>query len=247
MTYPTLGAHFARYRQTYHQHAHHQRQLADTLAQQLCQRLNNPVSRALEIGCGSGFLTQSLQMHWQQAMIKDYWLNDLYPVDSKLNPPTTNQHSLIGDIQALSLPNNLDLVLSSATLQWIEALDALLQKLAQAMPTGATIACSLYCGNHYQQLRQTLGIGLNYRQPPELLVSFKRYYQPLWHNETQTQQYFNSPRDVLSHIRISGVHALSAQVSFSAMRQFKQRYQALKTNKGYPLSQHAFLFIGERR
>ncbi|UJF24909.1 methyltransferase domain-containing protein [Suttonella sp. R2A3] len=241
-----LAAHFSRHLDAYHQYADHQRGVADRLAQRLCQIITRPYHHALEIGCGSGFLTTALAQYWRQPRIARYGLNDLYQPPA-LNPPALETYLHIGDISKLLLPASLDLVLSASVFQWIEPLDELLRKLHQTMHAEGIFACSLYAGQHYQELRETLGIGLNYRAPQTLFDLFTQYFQPLWSDSVCSRIYFTDPHAVLTHIRDSGLHALSVSPTFSAWRQFRSRYARLCDEQGYPLTQDVFLFIGRRR
>lgn len=241
-----LAQHFSRHLYSYHQHAEHQRFIADKLAQQLCRELTHPCQHALEIGCGSGFLTTALARHWRLAPITRYALNDLYAPPA-LKPPADEVYPYIGDISERALPMDLDLVLSASVLQWIEHLDPLLRRIHQAMRRNALFACSMYVGAHYQELRHTLGIGLNYHPPSNLSALFSAYFQPLWSRTLCSRDYFPDPHAVLSHIRASGLHTFSEAPAFSAWRQFRSAYETLRDEQGYPLTQHAFLFIGIRR
>ncbi|MBV7434607.1 methyltransferase domain-containing protein [Cardiobacteriaceae bacterium TAE3-ERU3] len=246
MNSEAIGAGFARSRAAYHAHAHHQRELAVQLAANAVQWVSAPVSSALEIGCGTGFLTEALRRHWRQAPIADYWLNDLVLADN-LQPPAQRVHYLQGDISSVTLPDDVQLLLSSSALQWVADLPALLHRLRVHLATDALVVVSLYCGEHYRELRDTLGIGLPYWQVDDLRALFSEHFTYLWQREVRELYHFTTPHAVLKHIRLSGVGHLREQVTFNALRQFTNRYQALHDGRGYPLTYHAYQFIGRLR
>ena len=246
MNSEAIGAGFARSRTAYHAHAHHQRELAAQLASNAVQWVPAPVSSALEIGCGTGFLTEALHRNWRQVPINDYWLNDLALGDN-LQPRAQRVHCLQGDISSVALPDDVQLLLSSSALQWVDDLPALLHRLRAHLAADALVALSLYCGEHFRELRDTLGIGLPYRQVDDLHALFSEHFTRLWQHEVREQYHFTSPHALLKHIRLSGVGHLREQVTFTALRQFASRYQALHDDCGYPLTYHAYQFIGRLR
>lgn len=248
-----LGQAFAQTQKAYHHSAEHQYQMALALAHQLGAVLSTrkeSVAQALEVGCGTGFLTHALAEVWQEralAPIQCYWLNDLYRAQLVFNPPAQSLGWLMGDVAQVGLPRALDLVVSSSVLQWVADLPAVMARLQAHLNAQGVLAVSVYVGEHYQQLRQTLGVGLDYKTPEALLALLARDFMPLWQRQYHEVRYFPSAQAVLAHVRSTGVGHLRHQVRFAQLRGFARSYEGLRSGLGYPLTYQALQFIGVRR
>ncbi len=119
--------------------------------------------------------------------------------------------------------------------------------VASAFECAGGVGGECVCGEHYQQLRQTLGVGLDYEAPEALLALLSRDFVPLWQRQYHEVRYFPSAQAVLAHVRSTGVGHLRHQVRFAQLRGFVQRYEGLRSDLGYPLTYQALQFIGVRR
>lgn len=233
-----IGVQFQQRQHHYHQHANHQKHCAEQLAQHLAPYLPTHLESALEIGCGTGFLTDALRQH-SPCHIQHYTLNDLY--QSHYQVPNAHYRWLIGDITTLTLPAPLDLILSASALQWIHPLEPLLTNCHHALKAGGLIAISLYLGDHFQELRPA-NISLPYRSVADTTALLSHYFRPLWQQEQRDTYHFTTPRALLQHIRNSGVAQLTTP--FSALRQLPHTLEQQRTPHGIPLTYHALQFIG---
>ena len=81
----------------------------------------------------------------------------------------------IGNSETLSLPQSLDMVLSSSALQWISDLKALLLNIAQALNPSGHLCFTSYTDNNLKEIKALTGQGLDYlplAKVCELLQSF---------------------------------------------------------------------------
>ncbi|MEI5907500.1 malonyl-ACP O-methyltransferase BioC [Bacillus spongiae] len=103
--------------------------------------------RILEIGCGTGYLTNLLCETFPLASIMAV---DLAPgmIEKAKQRITNNQVTFrCGDIEEMVLNESYDIIISNATLQWINDLPKLLKKLGNQLAMGGVLAFSTF-GNH---------------------------------------------------------------------------------------------------
>ena len=111
-----IAQHFAKAGQSYVEHAVVQKQISKQLFDYLKQYFPQALPSVLEIGCGSGNLTQLCNSYFQ---VDQLFLNDLYDdvnqhfLDLNLlfKKGRPNVKWLIGDIEQLTLPTLLDAVI----------------------------------------------------------------------------------------------------------------------------------------
>ncbi|WP_072281883.1 methyltransferase domain-containing protein [Rappaport israeli] len=160
-----VGQAFAQTQKAYHHAAKHQHQLARRLAHQLGAVLSTRkevVAQALEVGCGTGFLTHALTEVWQEralAPIQCYWLNDLYRAQLVFNPPAQSLGWLMGDVAQVVLPRALDLVVSSSVLQWVADLPAVMARLQAHLNAQGVLAVSVYVASIISSCARRWGWG----------------------------------------------------------------------------------------
>lgn len=103
---------------SYHHHAYLQRQIAKTLAALLP---NNTPAKILEIGCGTGFLTEEL--------LQKYPKSNIHATDISTDMLRYTQQRFIGyknltfskqDGENLNLDDDYDLIVSSMAVQWFD-------------------------------------------------------------------------------------------------------------------------------
>lgn len=253
---------FAKAHQSYDAHAVVQKQICRQLMQLMQQyafaeHSSDPYfERVLEIGCGSGRLTHLLL---QQAQIDQLTLNDLYPEIqqhvSAAEYPATQMDWLIGDIEALPLPQRLDLVLSSSALQWMSDLSALMQRVRQSLLAGGYFCFSTFGPSNLQEIKTLTGQGLDYLALPEMQALLNDAgFEVLHLSESLETLHFNHPKAVLQHLKATGVTATSSNHRWTkqSLTQFYQDYQQFSQldaagRPQYALSYHPIYCIARRR
>ncbi|MHB8809189.1 MAG: malonyl-ACP O-methyltransferase BioC [Desulfobulbaceae bacterium] len=222
---------FARAAATYDRQAIVQQGVASRLLRLLASHLETPPRRVLEIGCCTGILTAGLTR--QYPGITNLYANDLVPQFEPLVaariPPGVHFKFIGGDIEAIALPDGLDLVISSSTLHWLENLPALLDRLHARMTRHATLCFSIYGPGNLRELREITGIGLDYRSLPELRQMIARRFTLVSCEEELITHLCPDPLALLLHLRQTGVNALPAEPWSRPrlndfIRQYEQRF-----------------------
>ncbi len=143
-----IAANFSAAAPSYDQYAVMQQQAALSLVQRLSALLPEiPEGRVLELGCGTGAVSQRLVALFPQHRLT---LVDLAPgmVDQNRQAlaPILATPSLIdwqvADAETMALGQEYSLIVSSLTLQWFQDLPATLARLCRALLPGGLLLCS---------------------------------------------------------------------------------------------------------
>lgn len=211
--------HFQRGFRNYNDHAHVQAHIATHLAELFVQAVGtHRFHRALEIGCGTGFLTQELV----SRISVDHWtLNDLVSdCKTQIAPILSASNStwdfLSGAIEAVPLPIKYDLIVSASTIQWVADTPALLKRLSDRLTPGGWLVLSSFAPDHFCEL-EAFGAGarkMSYFDSSDWHDLLPDNLVPKYIGQDVQTAKFASVRDMLVHLRNTGVNA-NAQHNWS--------------------------------
>ena len=232
---------------TYDEHAIVQKELSALLIKRLIQNTSGVFKKALEIGCCTGLLTKELGL---LCSVDELYVNDIVPsfcedCVAQLRGYPGVRHPLPGDIESCALPHNLDLIISSSTLQWAENLPQLLERLISRLSCGGVLAISLFTTGTMKEVTTLTGSGLNYHRHGQLAEFFQERGLLLHDEKLAKQMIFPTVRAILRHIKMTGVGGLG-QVSWThnRFRTFEDQYRKqFAMEEGLPVSFHSSLFI----
>lgn len=224
----------------------HNTKNADMQPYQVIQ--NKHISRLLEIGVGSGLLTDALFEHFS---VDTLYLNDLYDtIQSNALPKDVDAIYLIGDTQMIDLPKTLDGVISSSALQWIYPPDVLFKRVFQTLTAGGFFAVSTFVEGNLSEIQALTGRGLPYDTPKQLMVRLNQAGFMIDEFKADEQVlYFDSPMAVLRHLKATGVTAVGTEQacwSKQSLAKFCQNYQQFHTDAGYTLTYRPLLFVAHK-
>lgn len=206
-----------------------QQQICEELASSLFRSCESSPVRALEVGIGTGFLTRRLTKRYSDA---EWFLNDIAQgtqpfVDKFVG--SLSSHYLWGDAEAIDLPTQLDLIATASTIQWFDDLDKFVAKCAGATREGGYLAITTFGRHNFEQIKQLTGEGLTYF-PIEHLTDILEHngYSVVESIEYIKDMEFDSPTEVLKHIKATGVNGLK-RTSWTkrSLQQFEQGYLSL--------------------
>lgn len=244
-----IGTTFARHYAQYDISATVQRNIAeqlDTALGQHCPGLT--VHRALEIGIGTGFLTRLITDRYPEA---EWYFNDLTPAAFDWIPAGLRQASTLpGDAESISYPQRLDLIASASALQWFDHLAAFFTKARHVMHPGAVLAVATFTDGHFAELTRATGTTMQYPTSGQLNTMVMNAGFTLLHSRDWTQtQHFNSARELLSHLRCTGVNGRSTATirTPSQLHSFETQYRQATPhpNNQLPLTYKATIIIAQ--
>ncbi len=240
---------FQRAAASYESQAMIQHRVADHLLGLLDCHGGKEIHRVLEIGCCTGLLTRKLVEQCNE--IYELVLNDLVEgfavqAGSQIGIPAIS--FLAGDIETMPLSGPFDLIISSSTFHWLHDLEGLLKKLAAHMAPGAILAFSMYGPDNLQEIRQLTGIGLDYFSLQEVQAMVSKHFT-LDHSDQQREVFhFATPMEVLNHLRMTGVNAVSSKPwTHRRLQRFKDEYtEKFSDDQGVRLTYHPLYLLAHR-
>lgn len=236
---------FAKAGQSYSEHAIVQKQICQNLTGLVQQFCPTTMSCVFEIGCGSGNLTRLLATSFQ---FEELILNDLYADVQQHFSHQENLKWLIGDIETLDFPQQLDMIVSGSALQWMQDLPHLLERCNEALTERGWLCFSTFGYKNLLEIKELTGQGLSYWSVENWNSALiQAGFEILHLSESETQLYFDSPKAVLQHLKATGVTA-TAQHRWTkqTLQQFYQDYDRFKCVEGYSLTYHPIYCIVRR-
>jgi len=222
---------FASRLKSYKEHAMVQQSMAKTLTELLFNvHAGHSFNRVLEVGSGTGILMADLL---GRCTVDTYYANDLVEESALFlkellaSFPVREFHFLPGDIERmLWLPSELDLVVSNATVQWLDDLESFFRSMSKRLRRGGVLAFSSFSTSNMQEISAIAGGGLRYHSLHELEQLAGKYFELTNCREEVQRLEFASPEAVLHHIRQTGVNALSRRTwTKSQYKRFIDQYK----------------------
>lgn len=238
---------------TYNQKAEVQKEVALKLIATLKNTNESKYNKILEIGCGTGFLTREIL---NTCSVGHYTINDLNEnIFSYINEIFKyhnhyNFNFLKGDAEELTFPNQLDLVISSSTIQWFQNPEIFIKGIGKNINPGGYLAISTFGDKNFVELKRTLDIGLQYPSTTKLKNWLSTDYELIFFEEYEKTCVFNSPMDVLKHIKNTGVNGISRRhFGKGDLIDFQKKYHTAYSikNQGVGLTYHPIIFIAKRK
>lgn len=189
-----------------------QKNIARELISKLMELKKTTFCNVLEIGCGTGFLTNELLKY---SRPEHFIINDLVGAMEGEIEKITHAHEFLrwsfmaGDAEKLSFPQGLDLVVSTSTIQWFHNLSAFFSSLSRSMANGCILAFSTFGKENFMEIRYLQGVGLKYPSFEELKYILSPSFKILHCSEEIVRLDFETPLDALKHIKHTGVNSIS--------------------------------------
>ncbi len=209
---------------TYEKSALVQAEMAKILASKIVEYCGNEFERIFEFGAGTGSLTKNIIAGLN---FKKYLTNDIMEEsENYIKKILHNSDFIAGDIEKIELEEKFDLIASNAVMQWICDIEELLLKIKKLLEPEGIFAFTTFGELNYREIKETTGISLNYLKSERLKQLCEKDYEIIYYDENIIQPYFNSPIEVLKHIKHSGTNGLkSLSWTYTKLKHFEKFYK----------------------
>jgi len=188
-------------------------------------------SRVLEVGCCTGLMTEKL---CRRFPVETLYLNDLVAEFCERARQRTEvavaavPRLLPGDIEATALPDDLDLIVSSSTLQWLRDYAGVFARFADALRAGGYLVFSFFGDGTLREIRELTGRSLHYPGLEELRRLLEERFIVFGTESRSDELIFAEPRQILRHLQATGVGGLGRyRWTPAGLRRFEQEYRRL--------------------
>lgn len=205
--------------------------------------------KILEIGCGTGILTELIHSRLQGAK---WFLNDASAALAIIAARNCEGARLIcADASKADLGSGYAAVVSASCFQWIAGAENFYAKLAGCLNDGGILAFSTFGKDNFRQVRELAGKGLNYIGLNELEGFLNRAgFEILFAGEERVVLNFESGLEVLRHMKETGVNGAfktfwtpKSVERFS--REYKKRFPS--AGGGVELEYHPVYVLARKR
>lgn len=226
-----VGERFGSSRTTYTDNADVQRKMADRLFSLSLEHTYSLPMRILEIGCGTGLFSRHLFDNYPGAYI-ELW--DIADCGLECSGEDTVFKRCDAETAIRELPDDsFDAIFSSAAIQWFNSPYTFIVEAARVVRPGGIVALSTFATDNMYELAETSGIHLHLPDMKEILASAGGILNiKIAETESETLK-FESPVDVLRHIRATGVNGVNSNSAegVTAARKVLQEYPVDKDGK----------------
>ena len=246
---------FSRGKETYDKSALIQRKVSAKLIDIFSSFPAVATNDVLEIGCCTGTLTEML-MNIRQ--VKRLYLNDLVPsfyedVAIRIaGSPGFAELELIpcfGDIEEIGMPEDLDLVISSSTFQWLTDLPRLFERLAGSLTSDGVLLFSIFGPGTLYEFKELTNIGLRYASVGNIMDMLDPHFEVEFEHTVRDQLFFNTPREVLRHLQATGVGGVQEyRWTPNRLLAFEKEYgDRFGTSSGIPVTYVSSYVVASKR
>ena len=152
-----LKRRFSRNAKNYDKYANVQKKMGDTLIKTVedNDRGIHKIKNILEVGCGTGYVTRTLYKQFPNAKITAVDIAPGMIEEVKLNEWDDSVSFICGDIEEMKIDDKYDLIISNATFQWFNNMDATIEKLISALDINGILCFSTFGKNTFSELHQS--------------------------------------------------------------------------------------------
>ena len=240
---------FKRSVESYDENAYAQKIIIQRLISLINAYCPSSIDKILEIGCGTGLLTEQLQKSFKTRVL---FINDLVDVmcsktASRCNLPI--ERCIVGDIEQLELGDTFDLIASASTFQWLSNPQETFARLSTNLSDGGWMIFSTFGEDNFKELRSITGNGLVYHSVEKTINQLSSYFKVLHAEENHHVLEFSTPLDVLKHVKSTGVNGNSSPESWTRgkLNEFTEKYsEYMLTNRRFPLTYQSQCFVCQK-
>lgn len=236
LSIPQTGGRFAgafkKAASDYAKHSVVQKNVALFLREKLsCEFPNRRFKCAFEFGCGTGFLSAQIKKY---MACESFVLNDLSLEMCQGAAASLGGRYNAGPISEIALDFSPDIILSASCLQWLDDKPAVFKKLYKAAAPGAVLAVGSFGPENFAEFSKFGHSPISYDTFDEFCDQISGAgFKVVFSQNDVFRFLFKTPRDVLRHVRDTGVNGASAEFwTPQRLRAFEKAYVRIYSDCG---------------
>lgn len=201
-----------------------------------------------EAGCGTGMLSRLIVDGLSPRRLTMIDLAERYrDCFGDLDPEQVVFVS--GDAEEYPLPNGLDAVVSSSAIQWFEKPEIFIRRSCDALVEGGVLAIATFGVENMREIGTLSGVRLNYPDNEALKGMIPDSMELMCFKEEIVTMIFPSVREVLRHLRKTGVSGIERPLGVSATRRLMEDYRLryADSDGNVPLTYHPVYMVARKR
>lgn len=227
----------------YNDNAVVQREMALTLVELIIKNLGCDFKRILELGSGTGLLTEVIA---EKLKFQNITCNDIVEKSKIYLDKILKEYIfLVGNSTKIKPCGYFDLIVSNAMFQWHSDLSKALEKYCRFLDKNGIIAFSTFSTNNFKEIKDALGLSLKYLSLEDILTVLSQKFEILEIVEEEKVLDFSSPLELLAHLKNTGVNSLSSKkMTFTEVKNF---CDAIQNDNGKVTLTYAPVFVVARK
>ncbi|MDR1762293.1 MAG: malonyl-ACP O-methyltransferase BioC [Bacteroidales bacterium] len=241
---------FGKHAESYKEHATVQKNICRHFVNLLSQVSFKPM-QVLEIGCGVGFLTELFLSNYT---VQSYTANDIVAsMETEIQRIAKKTQKYIqflaGDAENLPINQKFNCILSTSTLQWFYNIPLFFKKIQHNLLPQGMFAFSTFGTENFQEITALTGHSLHYHSAEELCALLADDFHIIHYESYCEILYFNTPTDVLRHIKHTGVNNFAASHwTKTRLHNFNITYcERFSTPQGVTLTYNPIIIIAQKK
>ncbi len=212
---------------TYDENALIQKLMAKKLVSMLKKKRYNSV---FEAGCSTGILTREVKNNIE---FENYHANDIVEKSNEYFKSIIPEGIFYnGDIEEINIQGHYDLIISNACLQWCSDIKSTADKLYSSLNEGGTLAISVFGSENLKEIKKIFDISNGIPSTKEFIQDLSEY-NFINIKEDINELLFDTPLDVLKHLKYTGVNAIqNYTLTKSKLKHFEEQYNNLYSRDG---------------
>ena len=197
------------------------------MAKKLVEKLSNirtEFSTILELGCGTGLLTNEAA---HRLSYERYFANDL--VEKSKNYVAQIIPNVVfygGNALKIKPSKKPDLIISNAMFQWFKNLEKITEHCKNLLEKDGILAFTTFSKDNFKEIRELTGLALEYKSLDEITENLEKDYTILYKEEFTHKLEFNTPLELLAHMKNTGVNSLTTKHwTFKEVKEFCDNYK----------------------
>ena len=247
MTKDSITKGFAKSINSYSNNASIQKEVSLKLAHLIAENIIIPPSQILEIGCGTGFLTSELLADFPFASFTINDINSTAEVTIRTlfnRSQSANPKFVFQDAELFDFPESYNLIASSSCFQWFDDQADFFKRISSKLKPQGLFAFSSFGPQNMEEIKASTNQGLSYYTLEQYKEILEPYFDIISFSEDVVKLNFETPYDVLKHLKATGVNGnFRQQWTRKDLETFTSNYKQFETERGFSLTYHPIYFI----